>query len=567
MRNSTLVLISCGVGLLGGWGSAALFKPETPVPVRPQAVENAAAASKATRIASPVSRLDSVQACKDAIEAANHGDGRHPLLRRFEYERALRRWIELDPQGALAEAEAGSSASFGSDLFRAWVELDPKSALAALHRSNRTLLTQVAKDFFVALMARDPALAAAELKQPRWKEDGQRELLGWNFHKDVARAWMKSDPQAAIASLGPPGSLEKPDEAQRAILVEWAKTDFAAAWKHQLKEGAVQRDPNDVDEILAAGLLAGSKEALAVVTSLAAGIDPATEHPTRPFADTARWMADTDPCAALEWAESRPADDPLAREVLGYVARELASSDPMKALELLSQSRGSAADWQRDHIYRECFASLAAADPLKAREMIAALEPGERKDAMSGYLTRMFAVDEAGSIEQCRAWLANPEMKEACPEAFAVAFSWGHGAGVRDPGPVLEALPALGDAVNGYVLATWAKCDPEASAAWIEQRLAEGKQVKELEDKGVLAELAISEPEFTSRWVTRLANPKVQESAARILAANWASFDPDAAGQWVESLPEGALRDAAAAGIAREEPRAADPADPFSAAE
>lgn len=551
MKTPAVILISCAAGLAAGWGSAAFFKgPAQASPASAQAAPaSAPAASRSPRTLPTQARLDDVQACKDLIKAARaEDDGRHPLLRRFDLERALRRWIELDPQGAFAAAEEETSASLRADLFRMWAELDPRAALDALKRGSSSLVRDVAGPFFVALMSRDPALAAETLQEEPWK-GGKHELLGWNFQQAVARAWMKADPQAAIASLGPAGSLDNPNDSQKEILKEWAKIDFAAAWKYQMtgKREGLPLIMTYADPLLAAGLLAGSKEALAAMEALpAVAKSPFGDRFTgSPRGETAKCMVEADPAAALKWAESRPEGDPLAREVLAEAASKLASSDPVKALELLSKSQNAGRSWENEGIFRESFASLAASDPEKAAEMIATMEPGYRKDAMSGYLTRMFAVDVEGTLDQCRAWLADPEMKKAVPEAFAVAFSWGHGAGVRNPGPVLEAFPELDDAVTGYVLATWAKCDPQASASWIERRLADGRQVKELEEKGVLTEIAIAEPEFTADWVTRLADPKVQVAAARHLAINWGSFNPEAARAWAESLPEGETKDAA----------------------
>ncbi|QJE96705.1 hypothetical protein [Luteolibacter luteus] len=554
MRTPAVILISCTAGLAAGWGSAALFKgQEEASPTSTTAAQGSAPlAPRSARPLSSQARLDDVQACKDLIKAAREEDGRHPLLRRFDLERALRRWIELDPQGAFAAAESEQSASLRADLFRMWAELDPRAALDALKRGSGALVRDVANPFFVALMARDPALAAETLKEEPWKS-GKHELLGWGFQEAVARAWMKSDPQAAIASLGLAGSLTNPDDGQKEILKEWAKIDFAAAWKYQMtgKPEGQSLILTQADPLLAAGLLAGSKEALAELEALPAEAKSpfGDRFNATPRGETAKCMVDADPAAALKWAESRPEGDPLAKEILAQAASKLASSDPVKALELITESKGAGRSWEDEGVFRESFASLAASDPAKAVEMIASMEPGHRKDAMSGYLTRMFAVDVEGTLDQCRAWLADPEMKKELPEAFAVAFSWGHGAGVRNPGPVLEAFPELDDAVTGYVLATWAKSDPQASAGWIEKRLADGKPVKELEDKGVLSEIAIAEPEFAAEWVTRLADPKVQVAAAKHLAINWGSFNPEATRKWAESLPDGEAKDAAVKGI------------------
>ena len=78
----------------------------------------------------------------------------------MDRERALRRWLELDAPGALSEAERDSSSEFGVDLFKQWVELDPISALKAINHAGPNLVEKVTTEFFVALMARDPVLAA-----------------------------------------------------------------------------------------------------------------------------------------------------------------------------------------------------------------------------------------------------------------------------------------------------------------------------------------------------------------------------------------------------------------------
>ena len=142
------------------------------------------------------------------------------------------------------------------------------------------------------------------------------------------------------------------------------------------------------------------------------------------------------------------------------------------------------------------------------------------------------------------------ELSKALPEAWALSFSWQHGSGVRDPGPMLEAMPELNDAVNEMVLATWTKADPEAAADWITGRLEEGKKVS-LKDEGILAELATSRPEFTTSWLLGLPDPAIQAEAANTLTANWAAFDPKSANQWVQSLPPGPVRESAEKGLGR----------------
>ena len=111
-------------------------------------------------------------------------------------------------------------------------------------------------------------------------------------------------------------------------------------------------------------------------------------------------------------------------------------------------------------------------------------------------------------------------------------------------------MPALNDAVDGYVLSTWVKANPKAAASWIKQRL-EGGHTVNLTSKGVVADLAIQEPEFTATWINSLPASELRAKSANTLIANWAAFDPDAARAWTESLPQGALRASAEAGFKR----------------
>jgi hypothetical protein len=268
----------------------------------------------------------------------------------------------------------------------------------------------------------------------------------------------------------------------------------------------------------------------------------------------ARNMADEDTYKALTWAETRPADDPLRLMLLGKVAYKLASSEPERALALLNaagaSAAGSLAEHDRAQTLRQCFAALAATDPASAAAHIHDLPASQQRDAISGYLTRGFAEDPAAATAQCQAWLADPELKDRLPQAWAKAFSWTNGAGARDPGEVLAAILELNDAVDENVLSTWTKANPEAAAGWIAQRLEQGKTVK-FGNSGILADLAISTPEFTAAWLVNLSDPAIQKTAANTLTANWGAFDRDAAKQWVASLPDGELRQAAEAGLKR----------------
>lgn len=530
--------------------------------VQPEA-GNSAMTAKSTprRVAGRSARMD-VAACRELLAAAD--DDRHPLLQRFEREQALRRWLELDAPGALAEATKDPEVDFARELFEAWAELDPRAALDGLNASNRDLTAAVGRYFFIALMNRDPSMAAEELARPKWKE-GKEELLGWSFHEVVQRQWMKADPAAAIASFGPPGSKSSLSGAERAMAEAWAEADFPAAWAHFAAKGFGDDGFSmpDAMAMLAKGLLNGDPRAMEIGSALEAFADPFASDPREALAEN---MAESNPQAALEWATSRPEDDPLRKAIEQKVASDLASSDPKAALALWEASGGSEHSWQADSFFRETFAALAAMDPAEAAGQVMELSDDKRAPAMGGILTRVFSDDPAAAVFQCRAWLDDPELQPAVAKAWALAFSWSHGAGGRDPGAMLEAIPELNEAVDANVLSTWTKVDPEAAAGWIQERLEQGKLMKlygEYSDEGILTDLAISRPEFTASWLLELPDPAVQAKAADTLAANWSSFDPAAADAWIATLPAGPVREAAEKGRVSWK-AGKDRSDPFS---
>lgn len=536
-------------GLAVGWSASSISRInriDAGREASPPPSKSAPATKAGPRPAVSPAACADVAACRAVLSA--EPDDRHPLIRRFEREQALRRWLELDPDSALAEARREPVDDFAKELFRQWAQIDPRAALDALNAADRELAGAVAREFFHALMTRDPAMAAGELERPKWRNE-DLDWLGWDFHKRVFLQWMKSDPAAAIASFGPPGSKTSLNGAEEAMAVAWAEADFTAAWAHFAPawiDGS-HFSVSSAMEMLARGLMQGVGKAREIEAALKDPDDPCDRGPRQQLAEA---MAESDPLAALEWASSRPDGDPLRTAIERKVARELASSDPEAALAMW-KSAGEAGSFDDKYVFREAFAALAAEDPAGAAARAAGLSGEQRRGAMGGALTRIFADDPAAAEAQCRAWLADPTLAAEAGKAWALAFSWSHGAGPRNPGPMLAAIPELNDAVDANVLSTWAKVDPEAAAEWIHERLEQGKIVSfkgAYSDTGVLVDLATSRPEFTAAWLMDLPDAALQAEAAKTLVANWAAFDPVAADAWIGSLTPGPVREAAQQG-------------------
>ena len=547
------------IGVAVGWAASSWSRGGDPAEQMPALDEKAVSTkdrppNPGTSIASLSPRLEPVlpelsrwEDCRHFLEslAASRHD-RPPAIARAEKNYALRRWLELDAESALSEAERRLEGNFGTDLFRVWLDLNAASALAAFSQASPALTKKARDAFFMALADKDPALAVRELEKPRWKSNEP-----WDFALKAAyEKWAFIDPAAAADQAGrsDPGFGV-------GVARAWTAMDPLAAWRYY-KSG--QRDSK---------LNLTNLETLAAVFSAAAGMESPdakqvveeilplfkNKDPNRldyELGTLARTLADQDPLAALEWARTQPPDDALRKEVLTHSARKLATSDPEQALALLTETGGSSQTYENDGILREAFASLSASDPARALTLLNALPEKQRWAAMSGWLTHGFSANPAAAMEQTRAWLADPAMKQSAMSGWANAFSWGHGSGIRDPGPSLEAMPELNSAVTGYVLSTWAKGDPEAAAGWIGARTRDSRLLNLMKDEGVLAEIAMSRPEFTAEWINRLPASPIQEDVVRTLAANWNAFDPEATHAWIDTLPAGLLQEAATQAIA-----------------
>ncbi len=520
------------------------------LPVVPSASRTAEIAPPAPRKVVPLEtptqfmQLNSIEECRSFFYSVEQRfAGRHPLVLRAGRDFALRRWLELDAESALVEAERTpghgyTTEGFAVDLFRVWLDLHVENAIEAWNQANPVLSKNVRVAFLTALADKDPAKAFAVWQTPRGKSTAP---WGDDAEEGIFRRWAQQDPRVAMDNASKSGG-----GAHQAVIDEWAGSKPTEALAY-IRSG----------NLLEIGLRSSILLPLLLQSDSAAAHNALSQASEGEIERISRKWTDRDPSGALHWAQSQPPDSPLVRAILGGVAGKIAFSDPERALQVLGSlppesednPQGRMRDFEIRSAHREAFASLAATNPERAREMILTNPEMVKRGALDGYLTYAFANDSAAGIEQCREWLTNPALKEATTSAALMAFRWGHGAGARDPSEVIAALPELAEKVDSDVLSGWAKANPTGAAEFIMQRAAAGKPVEDLKSEGVIAEIAIARPEWTSVWLQRLPDAALQVEAAHTLAANWAAFDPDAAGRWIDSLPDGPVRESALIGF------------------
>lgn len=188
----------------------------------------------------------------------------------------------------------------------------------------------------------------------------------------------------------------------------------------------------------------------------------------------------------------------------------------------------------------------AASAPKDAADWAASLPAGSfRDDALSavmfhwglsapadaaGWMARTGVDDpEAGSVLAGR-WAA---------QDTASAAVWSE----KLTDPVLRQ-----DAINA-VAGAWAERAPDAAAAWVSGLPAADKTAA---TAALVAAWAQTSPEAAADWLARQqdAGQESQTSAVAVLITNWAEKNPGAASRFVNSLPEGPVREAASSQFA-----------------
>ena len=319
MRASSIAAIlgAAAVGFAAGWyrdtrsGESPLSASRRRAPVEDEV------APRRPGFAIILPQLQTTDDCRSFLLAVEEQFARHhPSMRQAVRNYAMRRWLEIDAEGALTEAERLANNGFASDLFRVWLDLDVESAVRAWRQASPTLAREIRKTFLTNLAEKDPPRAFAEWQTPLGKGEQTWEDSG----ALIFRLWAQKDPHAAAEKAADP-------EHGRAIMEEWFRANpaEAATFVRSQKEGIFGLKilgPRILPE-----LFRFDPAAAAEVIKLAGarGIG----------SSAAQQWTQVDPLGALNWAQNQPPEAPMVRDTLILAAGKLASSNPDRTIEIL----------------------------------------------------------------------------------------------------------------------------------------------------------------------------------------------------------------------------------------
>lgn len=508
------------------------------------------------------------------------------------WQALAQRWVELDTPAALAYGRKISQSSEDTDplsfVYLALGRIDLDRALTLLAGETSLWARSISNRMVTAFGADKVRLWALSVP-------GRPDLDFLRTLKNDYKEPDLSNPAKAAASL----SEERMPYDGAKVAAEWAKKDPAAAlaWAKDLKNSLQSAQ---MLSVIASTLSATDPgKALEVIQSLQVG---ATR--TRAEAAYVTALAKKDPQAALAYAEGNLHG--LARmQGIAAAAGVLAESDPAGALRLLrEQGIGDLSVLLRSEVktsiqtlatyypdpdsLNTAFKSAAASDPAGVMQLLAdtgSLRPpgwweqeqDRDRSQSDGYLGRSIFKDWAAKDPAAAArWAAAQPAGEALQDlANSAAATW-FGRSPAEVQAFAASLPA-GSGKDRFVQAAaslMARDDPAGALAWTSQNgSAEALSsvfgsVAKSNPAVAAAQFSTLPPDLQAKQAQTLTDtlgktspsaavsfyqalPEARQAELKLYETTmaYARQDPEAASEWIRSLPPTNAKDSAISGL------------------
>ncbi len=481
---------------------------------------------------------DFLQAFTQLEELGVQLAGMDDKLREGIVYEALRRWLTVDPAGALRGLTA-ANAVLNSKFLK--VRPGPQdlhvvySAIALqepdwLLKSIDSMTEKSGRDNAVATLtyvtaAHDPRKAAELLAKFRGGRDWRYALKGY------LGSTIKSDPRTAVAT-----ALRELDDAEQNEMLPEIMLDAATLHPALMPDLLAQLDPKqrtfNTWRTFRAVISQPSIEPFDYVRARFAE-DPALDS----YGGNWSWvmaLANRDPIKTLDWAKELPPAASAeatraairawggqdASAMLAWLQTQPPDSLPSALpLEYMNSDPGPISAWAE---------SLPVGDFREATRVSAAnafVNKGKLSEAMNAFPVDMASASARPAAQALAATLANKDL--------AGTVSW-LGSLPESAGRACAAAGAVSD---------WAAKSPDDAAAWVES-LNQGL-TRDAATGALAAAIANADPTAGAEWVDQIGDPTTRTRAIAAVYLKWRGRDPDAAQAWLQKapgLPDSAMR-------------------------
>ncbi len=422
-------------------------------------------------------------------------DRNDPLFRHNVASVLLERYVELDPEGAMAFVDREyrfDQVSMKGHVLTSWVRYDPEAALAYL----RNIADQRVRITAGARLLEDPTLLASGLRQE------VVDLLGDQRASQILNRveMQRADPAELFASARLMSGNDRRSRMQFAI-ARWAEQDPEAAL------GSIESLGDDAEK----------QRMLQIAISTYSQLDPEAaleylqlNHPDNEhlMIQPINVMANRDVTRALQLAEEHRRRFNSVSAVT-YVLRSWANENPTAAIQYASTLPVD----DRRQLFPTLAHTYMQRQPAEAMRWLLTLDDEFSNTVRSALQIRNDEALRAG--EQILPTVSDPTVRQQIITSIAMFKS------SQSPQQALDWLSTYQD-------------EPAYGRAM----------------PGVLAHLARNEPERAARFIDSNAENRDIQNAAANVAQSWYQRSPDDAVRWLRSMPDSPTRSAAISSVA-----------------
>ncbi len=484
------------------------------------------------------------------------------------------------------------------------IKKHPKSVLQLLfgftQMSDNSVGGPSTTDEVRSFIQRDPELAIALLdKVPN--EFGRRILV-----ESIGSAWAESDLKAALAWANQQTESKIKNAILEGVISSWAKTDLQGAFAYAQSLPPGDSQDSTISKVFE-NAAQGDQGALAMMQSLpkgrtkdlaAKGISEfmSEDDPKAAF-DIASGIGDLDlrtraeekalfqlnfwsrenPAAATQWMQSLPVGD--TKDMLSEsISRPMAKNYPQAAMDIAT---GIGDSDLRTTAQVDVVEQWSEKDPAAATQWMQSLPEGRTKDLAASAISQSMAKNDPKAAMDMATGIGDSKLRTEAQEKVvgqwseknpAAATQWmqslpegktkdiaasniSQSMAKNDPQAAMDMATGIGDSklrteAEANAARFFYEKDPAAAIQWMQSlpvgqtkdSVALGISYMSIWDKNPQAAAAMD-------MASGIGDTGIRTRAETEVARAWMSHDPDAAIQWMQSLPVGQTKDSALQGF------------------
>jgi hypothetical protein len=481
------------------------------------------------------SEVFSLWAGENAVEAARQAQQLPGgPFRKNALQGIAQAWAETAPATAMAWVETfrpgQERQALQQVVLNGWARSDPRAAADYAWKTSALLRNNMLSQITAVWSQQDLPATIAWVRQ---LPEGENRMQAF---ASLAGAWAQQDPQGIkdyLAGLSP--SLAA--KAIHFVASAMAGADPEATWDWIMtlpagvaRDGALMSTLNQMGPIDA--------EAARRVMALS----PAGNSSAHLMRQLAVQWAQSDPDAALEWAQALPS--PKARNsAIGAIQQSRLNEDPTAVAQWLLTAPPGVAD--NNNLLTQTASTLANSDLDAAVAWMKKLPTDTQKVTAFNQISERWATDDPSAVARFIQSLPVSDNKNEMLRRLGGIWA------DNDRVAAMKFAETLPDESRASFMPSlcekWAETDPHAAAAYL--AALPGQIGKSEGALAIVDSWSAQDPKNAAAWAMSFPDETLRGDAFEKVVAAWSQQDLTAAANWVKTIHAGSARDKAVAAL------------------